>query len=143
MEFSSEARTCPSCGIKRPVKKKASILAIVGVLCILPLAFFIASSALDFDWGRGALPLCDSAEGRSQVDAAIANAPLGRVRGISVIEYKNIETVSTTPTEVHCKAGALLNNSFTKPISYSFTNEDNRLMVRFQLMSIDLFPGLP
>jgi hypothetical protein len=135
-KISSEARVCPICGIKSPVvkeKKTSTVRAtikILAVLCFLPLGFFIAAKVLSYHGGE--LPLCDSSEGQAEVNSAIANAPIGRTLGISVVKYKNIKTESSTPTEIHCKADAELNNSLTKSVSYSFTDEDNQVMVRFQ-----------
>jgi hypothetical protein len=63
---------------------------------VVPWVFLIAGVSLSV-FGSGdttatGLPRCDSVLARSEVDDAIAGAPLGRVMGISVIDYRNITT---------------------------------------------------
>jgi hypothetical protein len=106
----------------------ARVIEPVGVFVVIVGLLGIVRS-----FSMSGLPQCDSDRARSEVNDAIAGAPLGRVQGISVIDYRNIATEKNTSTAVRCKADAVLNTSVTEPIHYSFTVEGDKMMVRFSI----------
>jgi hypothetical protein len=111
-------------------KTSKILLTIIAVVSGYYGYYSIANQSL---YTASGLPKCDSDRARSDVNDAIANAPLGRVQGISVIDYRNIVTEENTSTVVRCKANAVLNTDTTKPVYYSFTVEGDKVMVRFKI----------
>ena len=81
------------------------------------------------------IPGCDTAEARSQVDSALANAPFGKVLGLSVVEYRDAHTVYTSETQVFCEATVTLNNTVKTQMSYSFELRDGKLWVKATMPS--------
>jgi hypothetical protein len=111
----------------------ARVIEPVGVFVVIVGLLGIVGPVVSDALSTSGLPQCDSDRARSEVNDAIAGAPLGRIQGISVIDYRNITTEENTSTAVRCKADAVLNTSVTKPVHYSFTVEGDKVMVRFSI----------
>ncbi|HZT90260.1 MAG TPA: hypothetical protein VFA12_20135 [Stellaceae bacterium] len=88
------------------------------------------------DLGQSGLPECDSPRAREEVDDTISRAPLGKIYGISVIEYDAVETVSQSASLVECKATVVLNNDTSHPATYSFTLKGDQQFVRFRIIGL-------
>lgn len=89
------------------------------------------------------LPDCNSVWGLGQVDNAIARAPMGQAFGLPIVQYKDIQTVSSTTTLVQCKATVVLSNDTTREASYSFEFDDSGgQLVRAQVLGVEIADDL-
>jgi len=63
----------------------------------------------------------------------MADAPFGKVMGLSIIRFNSARTASTTDSEVKCVAGITLNNTTDHTISYRFYIKDDRWYVEARI----------
>ena len=76
------------------------------------------------------LPVCDSNDARADEDSAMAKSPTGRVEGLSVVQYQDIRTVSTTANKTVCSAIAEMNDASRRRLIYIFTDEGQNILIR-------------
>jgi len=110
------------------------ILKVLGIVVVVAgLGLTVAGVVANFyGYGEGGFPRCDSRAARDEVNRVVAQAPIGRVRGISIVAYDSVATVSTTPERVVCSASALLNDSTTRNVTYQFWKRGSDMMVEFR-----------
>jgi hypothetical protein len=129
---SSAAVVCPHCGqplaAKAPSKLQSRLIESVGVIGVLLVVVGYAYSSAEM--GNNGFPRCDSSTGRSGLSDAIANAPLGKVLGLSIVDLKDIQTTEDSSLGVSCVATAFLSNSSEKIVHYSFKKQNGQIMVR-------------
>ena len=112
-----------------------TLLKVAAAVVLIPTTIGIAvdSGAVDALFGGlDGLPPCNSKAAKTQLDRVMADAPMGHLLGLRVVKYKSIRTESSTSKKVVCHADVLLNNSWTKAITYSFAEEDHQIMVHLQ-----------
>jgi hypothetical protein len=73
----------------------------------------------------GGLPRCDSTLAKSDVNRALANAPIGKVMGISIESFDVIRSDSANAKVVRCSADVTLNNATKHRAEFSFSARDD------------------
>jgi hypothetical protein len=125
---SVQATTCPHCGQPRsqiavrpwyaiPVEVTGTV--IVFVAAAWSVWWFSQTGSL------GGLPQCDSTLAKSEVNRALANAPIGKVIGISIESFDAIRSDYTDNKVVRCSADVTLNNATKHKVVFSFSARDN------------------
>lgn len=132
---STAAAACPHCGQPRQVapqfkRPSATGPIVVSVVAIGAVAAFYLSPPLA---PLSGLPECDSDYAKTNVAKAMADAPFGKVLGLSIIEFRAIRTISRSDAEVRCGATVSLNNASTRELSYSFETRGNQVFVKAQV----------
>lgn len=105
----------------RTVLGGTAIVGAIGVLCGLALIVTNLPAA--------GLPKCDGTAALADTKSAIANAPIGKVRGIAIVTISQVEELSRSPTEVRCTGLAKLNNGTDAPLNYRFYVENDQTFV--------------
>jgi hypothetical protein len=129
---SVQATTCPHCGQPQSqiaVRPWYSIpVELAGTVIVFVAA---AWSVWSFVWSfsqtgtlRG-LPRCDSTLAKSEVNRALANAPIGKVIGISIESFDAIRSDYADDKIVRCSADVTLNNATKHKVVFSFSARDN------------------
>jgi hypothetical protein len=138
-EVSTHAPTCPHCG--HPIATRTLNLRsgyITGFERIAGWVVAIAMIAAIFSVAvkshPGGLPSCDSGIAKENVRRTIANAPLGKIAGVSIIRWNSTSTVSSSSTEVRCSGNVTLNNATDRDVAYKFYIQDGRIYVHFALL---------
>lgn len=85
----------------------------------------------------GDFPACDSDQAAETIIAAMEDAPLGRVYGLSIIKIRGANQVSSTATEMKCAGTAVLNNGEEKSIAYRFYKDGEDIMAEAEVMGLD------
>ena len=75
------------------------------------------------------MPTCDSAYAQKTATDTIANAPTGKIYGLSIVRFTDIMTVSDSPYRVECHAYVDLNNATQHGFAYSFYWDQSQFMV--------------
>jgi hypothetical protein len=73
----------------------------------------------------GGLPRCDSALAKFEVNRALANAPIGKVMGISIESFDVIRSDYADAKVVRCSADVTLNNATKHKAEFSFSARDD------------------
>jgi hypothetical protein len=119
---SRDAKNCPHCGHRlKPIDwpKYATIgfaILVVGALLYS-----------EYSGGEGSGHACS--DGPHDVPKAIAEAPIGKVGGIAVLELRNIHTISSEDKLVRCEADAVLNNAQERHILFRYEQRDDNWWV--------------
>ena len=132
---SMAAPVCPHCGHPRTKTTKRPWYAIpleaAGTIAVT--ASLAAFGLGIIESNRAGFPRCDSNMAQNDVNSAISNAPLGRVNGISIVDYENVNTVSSDKGSEECHATVVLSNGNKTGISFRFYNSNNQMMVNAKL----------
>lgn len=136
-KMSSAAKLCPQCGHPNRDRnsRRPSAIEIVGGLSAAASLFAAAYVAVEFSPARmsAGLPRCDSNEAFHDVQTAVAGAPLGKVMGLSIVQLSNIDTLFSDERKTECRAIASLSNDSTHKVLYRFQNENDEVIVHFNL----------
>ena len=132
---STAAAACPHCGHPREVppqfkRPSAAAPIVASILAIGAAAALYLSPPLA---PLSGLPKCDSDYAKANVKKAMADAPFGKVLGLSIIEFRTIRTVSRSDAEVRCGATVSLDNASTRELSYSFETRGGQVFVKAQV----------
>jgi hypothetical protein len=73
----------------------------------------------------GGLPRCDTNLAKSEVNRALANAPIGKVMGISIGSFDVIRSDYADAKIVRCSADVTLNNATKHKAVFSFSARDD------------------
>ena len=126
--LSSQATRCPRCG--QPQHQlfthswsKIEISGVVAASVVLMLGAL--STYYTFATTASGLPRCDGSLAQSDVNNALANAPFGKILGLSIVSFDEIRTDDSTNTVVKCSADVTLNNNTRHQLIYSFTKRDD------------------
>ena len=138
---STAASVCPHCGHPRIKTTKrqwyAAPLEAAGVLAVsVPLVAAGIGFAIGISgWERAqsGFPSCNSTLAQTEVNSAIANAPLGKVMGISVVDYEDISTRLESEDSEECHATVLLTNGNKTGMSFRFYTSGDRIMISAKL----------
>ncbi len=143
---SVQAASCPHCGQPQspvvvshpwyavPVEVAGTVVVLAGVAW----AIWWFSQTL----GAG-LPRCDSSLAKFDVNRALANAPIGKVMGISVASFDAIQTDYQDDKVVRCSADVTLNNNTKHKLTFSFTaRDDSNYWVEAKIVSVAGIPRL-
>jgi len=82
---------------------------------------------------QSGFPDCNSTLAQTDVNSAFANAPLGKVMGISVVNYEDINTVLENKESEECHATVLLSNGNKTGINFRFYNSGNQMLISAKL----------
>ena len=82
-------------------------------------------------------PECDSSEATENVISVLADSPLGRAHGYSLIKLNNATEVSAVLTERKCEGYALLNDGNKYPISFRFYRDGDDILVQAQILGLE------
>lgn len=122
--ISSQADRCPHCGhplANTTVKTSwyGPIIEVLGVAAVVTMIGVGIYSVIELT--TGGLPTCDSSLAQSEVSRAFANAPLGKVMGLSIVSFSTIQSSQSNAKLVGCTASVTLSNNTKHQLIYSFT----------------------
>lgn len=135
-EFEQQKRQLlqlPDVVIKKSKEKKFSwrkiVLVLIGFLGISYGNHIITkNNEYKESLGTNGLPKCDSKLAYDDVKKAVNDSPAGKTMGVSFIDIKNIETITTEDNVTLCH-GTILTNSGETDSLYKFTgNRDNYII---------------
>jgi uncharacterized protein YecT (DUF1311 family) len=79
-------------------------------------------------------PECGSNAAEKDVAHALEKAPMGRIRGLSLIKIKDAKQVNATVTSRDCTGIAHLNNGEIHPMTYRFYRDDKDIMIEAEIL---------
>jgi len=141
---SPRAKACPHCGQPQTAGMRSAVLSggaeliSTGIVAAATAAFiwtFVQSGGeLDYAASGGrSFPACDSNIAKQSVESAIANAPLGKVDGLSIVNWANAEQISSDDDQEHCSATVTMSNAQTYSSTFRFYKIGGNTMVQFLL----------
>lgn len=135
-QASSLAKSCPHCG--NPISKTGAVSNITEALGWVSFLVIIAAAGYQYTQfdnilAGSSFPKCDSYAAKQDVESAIAGSPLGKVSGISIISWSDIQTESHGEAEEVCRAKVTLNTAARVGATYRFYNSNGQTLVRFQI----------
>ena len=67
---------------------------------------------------------------KADVKTMFEDSPDGRVRGLRIVTWRDISTISFNDQRVECHATVTLNNARAYSYAYSFTKEQGQVIIR-------------
>ncbi|MGE4483379.1 hypothetical protein [Acidocella sp.] len=140
--ISTLAPHCPHCGHPQRIQGKPSVrnlilewsgVTIISVSFLAILAFYYGSGDSAFLASPRTFPACDSYNAKSQVENAIAKAPMGKLLGLSIISWDSETQISSTESEEECQASITMNNGQEYQAAYKFYLKGDQIFVEFRL----------
>jgi hypothetical protein len=92
------------------------------LLAALLLALIVATY-------HDALPSCDSEDARKGIDAAVADAPLGKTFGLKITAMTDMKTISTSADHLACRANVTLSNATRHVLEYWLYRASGQTMI--------------
>ncbi len=80
------------------------------------------------------LPECNSSAAKKSVDDALANAPFGKVMGLSIIEIASARETGKSTNRIECDGMATLNTGANRKVVYSFEIRNETVWVQAQVL---------
>jgi hypothetical protein len=141
---STQAPRCPHCGHQLDNGRRSSRVAsaIEGACALIvsvsvgAFVWTLAESGWDLGYalaGSSQLPACSSEIAHQSVANAVANAPMGKVEGLSIVSWGVTQTQSADGAQEKCSAVVTLSNAATFNSTYEFDRVNGTTMVRFLL----------
>jgi hypothetical protein len=134
---SRAAPSCPHCGHPREIKRQQhgdgtrSVWIPIGTtLLVLAAVITLALHPSMFLFG---LPDCDSDAAKDAVNGAFADAPLGKVMGLSIADFGHAQTISKSDSSVRCSARVTLTNNTVHLLGYEFHFQGGQVFVQAKL----------
>lgn len=133
---SVQAAVCPHCGQPQsqtavrpwyaiPVEVAGTAVVFAAVALSVWMLSQTSTWWLSQTGALGGLPRCDTTLAKSEVNRALANAPIGKVMGISIESFDVIRSNYADAKVVRCSADVTLNNATKHKAEFSFSARDD------------------
>lgn len=101
----------------------------MAALAIVAICAAMGLRAVEVLLTPATLPNCDTYLGVSDLQAFVANSPVGKASGLKLVKLTDIKEVSRSATELKCTATAQMNTAATVPMDYRFFIENGKRLV--------------